>query len=217
MTLFKDNSILWSRSHLTSFRTGVTRLCPNGEGWASVEAPPGGNGLSNVAVGDNVVWAITRDSRVWVRNGVRGALSGENDSLAKGSKWTEMVGSMHMVSVGPRDQVVGVSAESRAVVVRTGVTPSDPSGKTWKAVTAPGSGVSHSDMVTGLTSRTRASRSQSTSSARSREEAFSSSFAPTTDPTSLAIGGDHSASNEPLTTGNTSASSGSKSSFSGTY
>ncbi len=94
------------------------------------------------------------------RNGIRAASSGENESLAKGTKWTEMVGEMVMLSVGPGDQariqprsytdrsvlpksiskrliqVLGVSESDRSVVFRTGVSHSDLSGKTWRPVTA---------------------------------------------------------------------------------
>ena len=73
--------------------------------------PPGGGNASlyHVAVGENSVWAVSRDHRVWVRNGIRGSGSGDNESLAKGSKWVEMVGNMHMISVGPKDQIVGIT------------------------------------------------------------------------------------------------------------
>lgn len=101
-------AITWQGKALV--RTGVTRLCPQGESWSSVEAPGGGTaGLYHVAVGENSVWALSRDHRVWVRNGVRGSGSGDNETLAKGSKWTEMVGNMHMISMGPKDQIVGIT------------------------------------------------------------------------------------------------------------
>ena len=42
-----------------------------------------------------------------------------------------------MISVGPMDQVVGIQDDSdRAVVIRTGISPSDLSGKTWKVISA---------------------------------------------------------------------------------
>ena len=123
-------------------RTGVTRLEPCGVNWVIVDAPGPQSSLSHVTVGDNVVWAQSRDHKVWFRNGIRGSAAGDNESLAKGSKWVEMVGNMHMLSMGPRDQVIGILDEDRkTVVVRTGVTVSDPSGKTWKSLTVQGSGI----------------------------------------------------------------------------
>ncbi len=41
----------------------------------------------------------------FLRNGIRAASSGDNESLANCTKWTEMVGEMVMLSVGPGDQV----------------------------------------------------------------------------------------------------------------
>ena len=42
-----------------------------------------------------------------------------------------------MISVGPLDQVVGIQDDNdRAVVIRTGISPSDLSGKTWKIISA---------------------------------------------------------------------------------
>ena len=46
-----------------------------------------------------------RDRRVWFRNGVRSSSSGDNENLAKGTKWLEMVGEMHMITLGIGDQV----------------------------------------------------------------------------------------------------------------
>ena len=129
-------------------RTGVTRLEPNGAGWSIVDAPDG-NALTHVGVGENVIWALTRDKRIWFRNGIRGAGAGESDSLARGVKWIEMVGHMHTLTIGVKDQVVGIlssglgfeglisDTQDRSLVLRTDVSPSDPSGKTWKTITAP--------------------------------------------------------------------------------
>ena len=42
-----------------------------------------------------------------------------------------------MISVGPLDQVVGIQDDNdRPVVIRTGISPSDLSGKTWKVISA---------------------------------------------------------------------------------
>ena len=130
-------------------RTGVTRLEPNGVGWSTVDAPEG-NVLTHVGVGENVIWALTRDKRIWFRNGIRGIGAGESESLAKGVKWIEMVGHMHMLTIGVKDQVMGIIAsrgetfdsemfdnEDRSLVLRTDVSTSDSSGKTWKQITAP--------------------------------------------------------------------------------
>ena len=130
-------------------RTGVTRLDPNGVGWSTVDAPEG-NVLTHVGVGENVIWALTRDKRIWFRNGIRGIGAGESESLARGVKWIEMVGHMHMLSLGVKDQVMGIVSnrgeafesemfdnQDRSLVLRTDVSTSDPSGKTWKQITAP--------------------------------------------------------------------------------
>lgn len=74
-----------------------------------------------------MVWAITKDRKVWFRRGV-------NSHNPCGTSWIEMVGEMTMVNVGLNDQVWGISCEDRAVYFRQGVTPSELSGKTWKAI-----------------------------------------------------------------------------------
>nr|XP_044999157.1 tectonin beta-propeller repeat-containing protein 1 isoform X3 [Jaculus jaculus] len=83
----------------------------------------------HVSVGVSVVWAITKDHKVWFRRGV-------NSHNPCGTSWIEMVGEMMMVNVGLNDQVWGVGCEDRAVYFRQGVTPSELSGKTWKAIVA---------------------------------------------------------------------------------
>ena len=60
----------------------------------------------------------------------------ESEQLARGTKWIQMVGELGMVSVGGGDQVMGIEAgEERGLVLRTGVSHSDVSGRTWARVT----------------------------------------------------------------------------------
>ena len=139
-------AITWHGKALV--RTGVTRLEPYGNAWLVVDAPEN-NPLTHVGVGENVVWALTRDKRIWFRNGIRGSGAGESQSLAGGIKWIEMVGHMHTLTIGVKDQVVGILSsglgfeglisdqQDRSLVLRTDVSTSDPSGKTWKMITAP--------------------------------------------------------------------------------
>ncbi|KAG0724913.1 Tectonin beta-propeller repeat-containing protein [Chionoecetes opilio] len=116
-------------------RTGVTRDCPKGKEWAMVEAPEGSR-LQQVAVGTQVMWGVTRDHRVWFRRGLEGA-EGAASTTVTGTSWLLMVGGLNSVSVGPSDQVWGVSSEDTLVVVRTGVTPSELAGRTWKPICLP--------------------------------------------------------------------------------
>ena len=95
--------------------------------------------LNMVAVGNHAVWAISRDRRVWFRNGIHGGGSGDSEALARGVKWVAMVGELSMISIGPLDQVVAIQEDSkhdRSIVIRTGISSSDLSGKTWKIVSA---------------------------------------------------------------------------------
>ena len=122
-------------------RLGVTRLDPFGTSWSILEPPSPTAPLNMVAVGNHVVWATSRNRNVWFRNGVHGGGSGESEALARGVKWVGMVGEMVVLSVGPLDQVVGIQDDQeRSIVIRTGVSTSDLSGKTWKIISA---GISH--------------------------------------------------------------------------
>ncbi|XP_054849483.1 tectonin beta-propeller repeat-containing protein 1 isoform X2 [Eublepharis macularius] len=108
-------------------REGIDRNNPQGVSWTVVQPPVPENGISHVSVGVNVVWAVTKDGKVWFRRGV-------NSHNPCGTSWIEMVGEMMMVNVGLNDQVWGISCEDRAVYFRQGVTPSELSGKAWKAI-----------------------------------------------------------------------------------
>ncbi|KAJ6659782.1 hypothetical protein lerEdw1_018498 [Lerista edwardsae] len=108
-------------------REGIDRHNPQGVSWTIVEPPSPENGILHVSVGVSVVWAVTKDRKVWFRRGV-------NSHNPCGTSWIEMVGEMMMVNVGLNDQVWGISCEDRAVCFRQGVTPSELSGKTWKAI-----------------------------------------------------------------------------------
>uniref|UniRef100_T1J1H8 PCI domain-containing protein n=1 Tax=Strigamia maritima TaxID=126957 RepID=T1J1H8_STRMM len=124
-------------------RTGVTRHKVTGNAWAAVPAPGvvddgDGGSLLQVSVGVDVVWAVSRDNRIWFCKGIRGNESGTSADKAKGTGWVEMIGSMSMVSVGPNDQVWAVSKDEPNVInFRTGVTPTDLNGKTWKQIVLP--------------------------------------------------------------------------------
>lgn len=118
-------------------RLGVTRIDPFGTSWSILDPPGPSSPLNMVSVGSHVVWATARDRSVWFRNGIHGGGSGDSEALARGVKWVGMVGEMNMISIGPLDQVVGIQDDQeRCIVIRTGVSSSDLSGKTWKTVSA---------------------------------------------------------------------------------
>ncbi|XP_061823434.1 tectonin beta-propeller repeat-containing protein 1 isoform X2 [Nerophis lumbriciformis] len=104
-------AVLWEGQLIV--REGVSRDFPQGTSWSVVDSPSPDVGAMHVAVGVNVVWALTKDNKVWFRRGV-------NSHNPCGSGWISMVGEMIMINVGLNDQ---------------GVTSSELSGKTWKAVT----------------------------------------------------------------------------------
>ncbi|XP_036859618.1 tectonin beta-propeller repeat-containing protein 1 isoform X3 [Manis javanica] len=118
---------LWEGQALV--REGINRSNPKGSRWSAVEPPSSENAILHVSVGVGVVWAVTKDQKVWFRRGV-------NSHNPCGTGWIEMVGEMMMVSVGLNDQVWGIGCEDRAVYFRQGVTPSELSGKTWRAIIA---------------------------------------------------------------------------------
>ncbi|XP_070707337.1 tectonin beta-propeller repeat-containing protein 1 isoform X1 [Pempheris klunzingeri] len=124
-------AVLWEGQFIV--REGIGRDCPKGTSWAVVDSPSPDVGAIHVAVGINVVWALTKDNKVWFRRGV-------NSHNPCGSGWISMVGEMIMINVGLNDQVFAVNCEDRAVYFRQGVTCSELSGKTWKAVSVPRDG-----------------------------------------------------------------------------
>ncbi|XP_064009820.1 tectonin beta-propeller repeat-containing protein 1 isoform X2 [Pogoniulus pusillus] len=108
-------------------REGIDRNNPQGISWSIVESPSSENGIMHVSVGVDVVWCVTKDRKVWFRRGV-------NSHNPCGTSWIEMVGEMMMVTVGLNNQVWGIGCDDRALYFRQGVTPSELSGKTWKAI-----------------------------------------------------------------------------------
>ncbi|XP_022443443.1 tectonin beta-propeller repeat-containing protein 1 isoform X2 [Delphinapterus leucas] len=118
---------LWEGQALV--REGINRNNPKGSSWSVVEPPTSENGILHVSAGVGVVWAVTKDRKVWFRRGV-------NSHNPCGTSWIEMVGEMMMVNVGLNDQVWGIGWADRALYFRHGVTQSELSGKTWKAIVA---------------------------------------------------------------------------------
>ncbi|KAJ4940331.1 hypothetical protein JOQ06_026639, partial [Pogonophryne albipinna] len=99
-------AVLWEGQLLV--REGVSRDCPKGTSWVTVDSPSPDVGATHVAVGVNVVWALTKDNKVWFRRGI-------NSHNPCGSGWINMVGEMIMINVGLNDQVLAISSEDRAV------------------------------------------------------------------------------------------------------
>ncbi|XP_066998371.2 tectonin beta-propeller repeat-containing protein isoform X2 [Anabrus simplex] len=128
-------AVLWSGRALV--RMGVTRDSPTGEFWSEVPSPEKDLKLIQVSVGTNAVWAVTQDNRVWFRKGIRGENAGTNEELARGTGWVEMVGNMSLVSVASNDQVWAVGSDDRCLYFRSGVLPSELTGKKWRAIHAP--------------------------------------------------------------------------------
>ncbi|XP_048407560.1 tectonin beta-propeller repeat-containing protein 1 isoform X1 [Stegostoma tigrinum] len=120
-------AVLWEGQLMV--REGVNRENPKGSSWKIVEPPNSENGLVQVSVGINVLWAITRDRKVWFRRGV----CSENPV---GTGWICMNIEMVMVNVGLNDQVWGIGYEDRNIYFRHGVTPTEYSGKAWKVIVA---------------------------------------------------------------------------------
>ncbi|EPQ15900.1 Tectonin beta-propeller repeat-containing protein 1 [Myotis brandtii] len=118
---------LWEGQALV--REGINRNNPKGSSWCLVEPPTSENSIMHISVGVGVVWAVTKDRKVWFRRGV-------NSHNPRGTSWIEMVGEMTMVDVGLNDQVWGIGYEDWAVYFRQGITPSELSGKMWKAIVA---------------------------------------------------------------------------------
>uniref|UniRef100_H3D5S4 Tectonin beta-propeller repeat-containing protein 1 n=1 Tax=Tetraodon nigroviridis TaxID=99883 RepID=H3D5S4_TETNG len=121
-------AVLWEGQFIV--REGIGRDCPRGTSWMTVDSPSSDVGATHVAVGSNVVWALTKDNKVWFRRGV-------NSHNPCGSGWIGMVGEMMMITSGLNDQVFAITCEDRAVCFRQGVTSSELSGKTWKAIGVP--------------------------------------------------------------------------------
>ncbi|XP_054454751.1 tectonin beta-propeller repeat-containing protein 1 [Anoplopoma fimbria] len=124
-------AVLWEGQFIV--REGISRDCPKGTSWVVVDSPSPDVGATHVAVGINVVWALTKDNKVWFRRGV-------NSHNPCGSGWINMVGEMIMINVGLNDQVFAISSEDRGVYFRQGVTSSELSGKTWRAISVPRDG-----------------------------------------------------------------------------
>uniref|UniRef100_A0A3Q2QXJ7 Tectonin beta-propeller repeat-containing protein 1 n=1 Tax=Fundulus heteroclitus TaxID=8078 RepID=A0A3Q2QXJ7_FUNHE len=124
-------AVLWEGQLLV--REGISRDNSKGTSWAVVESPNPEVGAIHVAVGMNVVWAVTKDNKVWFRRGV-------NSHNPCGSGWISMVGEMAMINVGLNDQVWAIGCEDRVVYFRQGITSSELSGKTWKAINVPRDG-----------------------------------------------------------------------------
>lgn len=141
-------SVTWDGTILV--RTGVTRDAPTGVDWIVVE-PPNGSPLQQVAVGMKSVWALTRDHKVWFRRGLQASKEGSSehnrsgngtsqsktDTGTTGSSWLKMVGMLNMISVGPNDQVWGIGSEDYSLLIRTGITETELTGRTWRPICLP--------------------------------------------------------------------------------
>ena len=125
-------AVTWQGSCLV--RLGVSLLDPSGTHWCEVAAPSPHHPLTAVSLGRAIVWAVARGGGVWLRQGVMSG--GSSEQLARGTRWVEMVGDLSLVCVGGGDQVLGLGLTDRNILVRTGVSSSDLTGKMWRPLTA---------------------------------------------------------------------------------
>ncbi|XP_049867318.1 tectonin beta-propeller repeat-containing protein isoform X2 [Pectinophora gossypiella] len=126
-------ALLWTGRAIV--RKGITKDCPTGEAWLEVKSPSETK-LSEISVGFNAVWAVSSDTRVWFRKGVDGNTAGSSESAAMGSGWLEITGNMVHISVGINDQVFAIGDSDKCIYWRSGITPSEQTGKRWRRVQA---------------------------------------------------------------------------------
>nr|XP_054925476.1 tectonin beta-propeller repeat-containing protein 1-like [Dermacentor andersoni] len=143
-------AVAWNGNALV--RLGVSRYSYIGTEWTEVAAPDAEEKLLQVAVGQNMVWAVGRNGTVWFRKGIRCDDLSCRASVT-GSGWVKMIGTMAMISVGPNDQVWGITRDDRQLCLRTGVTLEEASGREWKEIVVPfGNALSRTASVSSLTS-----------------------------------------------------------------
>ncbi|GIY40723.1 tectonin beta-propeller repeat-containing protein, partial [Caerostris extrusa] len=128
-------AITWSGNALV--RIGVTRENIMGSDWSVVDPPSESDLLTQISVGKNVVWALSKENKVWFRKGIDGLHSSENIKDAVGTGWVEMFGTFTGISVGIDDQVFSISSNALDIQLRTGVNSNEFFGRTWKTLKAP--------------------------------------------------------------------------------
>lgn len=126
-------ALLWTGRVI--IRKGITKDCPTGESWLEVK-PPNDTKLLCISLGFNVAWAASSDTRVWFRKGIDGNSAGTSESAATGSGWLEIAGNMLHISVGINEQVFAIGESDKCIYWRSGITPSELTGKRWRRVQA---------------------------------------------------------------------------------
>lgn len=126
-------ALLWTGRVI--IRKGTTKDCPTGESWLEVKSPNETKILS-ISVGFNVAWAVSSDTRVWFRKGIDGNSAGSSESSATGNGWLEITGNMIQISVGINDQVFAIGETDKCIYWRSGITPTELTGKRWRMVQA---------------------------------------------------------------------------------
>ncbi|KAK7003701.1 tectonin beta-propeller repeat-containing protein 1-like isoform X1 [Biomphalaria glabrata] len=115
-------------------RTDITVNTIYGSGWKLVEYPNDNTRLSQVSVGRNAVWALSRDGQIWFRKGTCGEDNFWNEKSATGTSWVHMVGQMSQITVSSNDQVFAIDSSYKIIYFRTAITRSDLTGKTWQPI-----------------------------------------------------------------------------------
>ncbi|XP_030032628.1 tectonin beta-propeller repeat-containing protein isoform X2 [Manduca sexta] len=126
-------ALLWTGRVIV--RKGVTKDCPTGEAWLEVKSP-NETKLTSISVGYNAIWAVGSDTRVWFRKGIDGNNAGNSEAAAIGSGWLEITGNMSQISVGINDQVFAIGDSDKCIYWRSGITPTELTGKRWKMIQA---------------------------------------------------------------------------------
>ncbi|CAL8138024.1 unnamed protein product [Orchesella dallaii] len=118
--------VTWTGSFL--FRTGLTPHNLSGSDWIEIGGPTGG--LFQVSVGENTMWAITRDKKCWT---LKGTVQDVFKSSSSAAEWLEIPGKLKCISVSRNDQnVLAVCDEEGVVLVRYGIADDQRHGQQWK-------------------------------------------------------------------------------------
>jgi len=118
--------VTWTGSFL--FRIGLTPHNLSGTDWIEIPGPPGG--LFQVSVGENTMWALTRDKKCWT---LKGTVHDVFKHSSTEAEWLDIPGKIKCISVSRNDQIVmAVSDEDGTLMLRHGITADQQHGTQWK-------------------------------------------------------------------------------------
>ncbi|CAD6198727.1 unnamed protein product [Caenorhabditis auriculariae] len=118
------------------YRTGISKSLPSGLTWLPM-ATPKDLPVTSIAIGTSALWCVTADGKVWMSRLETNNLKTEQHlGKIRLDSFQELSRGVCRLSLMASDQLLCVSNEDEKILIRSGISDNEPSGKSFERLVA---------------------------------------------------------------------------------